>query len=175
MLEGNDPSQVSAPPKKSWGLLKIAGLLIIGIVVVVLFIQNKKVNDYNGYVDEIKKISSIEESIIDKYDSVIGTNYKDDSTMYKKIQEMLPETRDFIYKLESIRPKEKELIAIHEVYISGWNNQLGAFLLMASAIETQDTAKVVEANDRITKGRALLRDYVNAMESYRDRISTFGF
>jgi hypothetical protein len=71
--------------------------------------------------------------------------------------------------LENIRPKGKELGDIHELWLSGWKTQIGAFNLMLSAIEASDRARFVDANDRLEKAQLLFRDFQDKLNKYRER------
>ena len=125
------------------------------------------VNRYNDYVMAISTIADDEEYIVNKYQSMFDDNL-DDYDMYTTLKDdIIPKAKDFIKKLEEIRPKDKELREIHDILIDAWNKQSGAFTMMLFALENGDYAQMTEANDRLDMARKLFRDFQDALEDYR--------
>jgi hypothetical protein len=142
-------------------VLVVVGLAIIGSVAL------EKEKAFTDYVITMKNLDIEESAIIEKYDSVMGDNYTDDENFYNKlVNEIVPETKRFVDKLENISSNDKELRDIHEMRISAWNAQLNGFIMMISALETGDISKVTEANDLISKAKKLGRDWEEAIEEY---------
>jgi hypothetical protein len=114
---------------------------------------------------DLLEIADLEIEAISSYSSVSGENYTDDWIMYDTMDTViLPAYEEFITKLESIRPKTKEVRDIHELYIEGTNAQLQGFKLILVALELQSHDKIFEANQLLDEGRAKLRQFQNELE-----------
>ena len=125
--------------------------------------SNQISDDLLDYVNKyLPEVADKEAKALDSYASVQGDNYTDDETMYYTIQnEVIPVYRKFIDELEPISEKLKtpEVKALHEKYIEAANTQFNAFMLILSALENQDYNQMMEANQKLDKGRKLLREY----------------
>lgn len=115
--------------------------------------------EYQAYMSSMKPLVSAENSILSKYGSVTGDNYSDDETMYEVLTELAPEMNRFIAKIEKIQPRNTTLRSIHKTYISGWNLQFEAVLLMLEALENQSYAGMAKANKSLSQGRSKLTDF----------------
>jgi hypothetical protein len=149
--------------------------IIIGLLL--LFVvscgSDSKQKDLLNYLNvELVPLEAKESEIVDLYDSVTGDNFTDDETTYNiLVNEIIPKTNKFIIDIEQVSPAESELQDIHEMFISGWNSQLSAFVLLLSAIEKQDFSIITSANDKLSAGRRELRDYNNALDAYAKKVN----
>ena len=125
--------------------------------------SNPTQDELLSYVNtEIPKIAKLEADTISSYENVTGENYKDDMTMYTTLRdEVIPNYRSFVKELESISNnlKTPEVQKLHETYIEAANTQYSAFFIMLTAVEKQDYSLVNQANEKLDKGRKLVRQW----------------
>ena len=91
-----------------------------------------------------------------------GNNFTDDETMYFTLQnDVIPVYSDFITQLESISAEleTEEVQKVHEKYIEGANIQNNGFVLVLSALESNDRTLMAQANEKLAKGRKLMRNF----------------
>lgn len=122
--------------------------------------------DLINYINnELLPIANLEKEAAEAYESVTGSNYKDDIQLYNTVNEVvIPKYREFVEKLEAIQPKTEEIRKLHELYIEAANIQFNAFNLILSAVENQDRNLVVQANEKLEQGRKLLREFNYQLE-----------
>ena len=114
---------------------------------------------------ELTKIVDVENEVIEGFDSVSGDNYTDDETMYYALQnEIIPASLELIEAAERITPSTKEVREIHEIYISSINHQHSAFIILLSALETQDYGQVNAANEKMDLARTESRDFLASLK-----------
>jgi uncharacterized lipoprotein NlpE involved in copper resistance len=120
-------------------------------------------DDLLNYINtEIPKIVTYEAEAIAAYESVSGNNYSDDSTMYEVLTEtIIPTYRDLVDGVEAItlRLKTKEVRVLNEKYVEAVNTQMNGFIILMTALETQDGGLMVDFNERQDKGRRLAREW----------------
>lgn len=137
----------------------ILGFLLIGFS----SCSNQVSDDLLNYVNkQLPKVADNESKAVESYESVSGDNFTDDETMYYVIQnEVIPVYRKFIDQLESISEEleTEEVKKVHEKYIEAAKVQKTAFMLILSGLENQDYNEMAEANEKLDKGRKLLREY----------------
>ena len=137
----------------------ILGFLFIGFS----SCSNQVSDDLLNYVNkQLPKVADNESKAVESYESVSGDNFTDDETMYYTIQnDVIPVYRKFIDQLESISEEleTEEVQKVHEKYIEAANVQNAAFMLILSGLENQDYNEMAEANEKLDKGRKLLREY----------------
>ncbi|MDZ5471331.1 hypothetical protein SM124_06180 [Bacillus sp. 31A1R] len=123
-------------------------------------------DDLLNYInEEIQPLADLETKAMDAYDSVTGANYTDDQTTYNTIKdEVVPTYRDFIDKLEAIKPETEEVSKLHEQYIDAANMQHSAFIIILDALEKADTGLITEANDKLAEARKGIRSYQKDLE-----------
>ena len=125
--------------------------------------SNPTQDELLSYVNtEMPKIAKLEADAISSYENVTGGNYKDDMTMYTTLRdEVIPNYRSFVKELESISNnlKTPEVQKLHETYIEAANTQYSAFFIMLTAVEKQDYSLVNQANEKLDKGRKLVRQW----------------
>ena len=112
------------------------------------------------YTEALTALQATEQDLINRYDSVTGANYTDDVTLYEELLTLVPDVQAFITDLEAIPTGTPEIAQLHEILIEAWNEQARGMTLSISALEQQDFDKVAEANDALSKGRSLLRNYL---------------
>lgn len=120
------------------------------------------------YQAQIVALAGEEESIIARYDSISGENYTDDLTMYTELVAMTPDVRDFIAKIEEIMPSDPELARLHGIYVDAWNAQYAGFTMTIDALEKQDYGIIAEANELLSEGRSLMRQYIEGVSALRN-------
>lgn len=111
---------------------------------------------------ELPKIATMEKNATDKYDRVVGENFKDDATFYKTLnEEVIPKYKKFIEALEDISKNlnDPEVIKLNETYIDAANTQYSAFTTMLAAIDAQDLTLMSQANEKLDMGRKLMRQW----------------
>lgn len=112
------------------------------------------------YSRALSQLQATEASLIERYDSVTGANYTDDVTLYEELLTLLPDVQAFITELEAVPTGTPEIAAMHEILIDAWNEQARGMTLSIAALEQQDFDKIAEANEALSQGRSLLRNYL---------------
>jgi hypothetical protein len=82
--------------------------------------------------------------------------------MYEALTEIIiPTYREFVNGIEPItlRLKTKEVRDLNEKYVEAVDLQMNGFLILINAIETQDSSLVVQFNERLDRGRRLVREW----------------
>ena len=117
------------------------------------------------YAAQLNALITEEASIISTYESVTGVNYTNDTELRRVLSsQAIPMARTFIAKIEAITPPSN-LRPIHEKYISAWNLQYDAFVLVVTAIDQSNGALVVQANEKLTEARRLVREVIASLEN----------
>lgn len=147
---------------KKLGIISFVFVILLSIVGCG---NNEIKKDIESYMTQVKEIAPQEEAVIKAYDSISGSNYTDDETLYNGMDEnVITQYRDFVENVVSIEPKTSELRNVHEIYIEAVNSQLKAFNQIMQALEEQDRELVNQANDNLSKASKLMRDYKFAFE-----------
>jgi len=143
--------------------MKKGMFLLVSVLGILIGCSNPIKDDLLNYINnELPKIVESENTVITAWDSVSGDNYSDDYTMYETLTEIIiPTYREFITGLEAItlRLKTKEVRALNEKYIEAVNIDSNAFVLLRNILETQDGSKMIDFNERLDKGRKLVREW----------------
>ncbi|WCN36733.1 hypothetical protein [Aneurinibacillus uraniidurans] len=145
-------------------------IMLIGFLLVLFLVgcgQSEVSKDLQDYINnKLPELAKVETDAIRDYESVTGNNFKNDEITYNKLQDsVIPKYRDFIEKLEAIKPATKELQAAHEIYIQAANKQYSAFLQMSDALEKQDVGLLAQANDKLAEGRKGIRQWQTEIEA----------
>ena len=137
--------------------------LIVCFLWVLAGCSNPIKEDLLNYINtELPKVAEVETIAIEAYDSVSGDNYEDDYTMYETLTEtVIPTYRKLLTGIEGItvRLKTKEVRALNEKYIEAVTTQNNGFALLMNILETQDASKIPDFNERMDKGRKLVREW----------------
>ena len=112
------------------------------------------------YTQALSGLQETEAALLERYDSVTGANFIDDQTLYTELVALVPDVQAFIAELEAIPTGTPEIAALHEVLIDAWNQQVRGMTLSIAALEEQSASKLAEANDALSQGRSLLRNYL---------------
>lgn len=123
-------------------------------------------SDVRAYSEKMIALVDEEKAILTAYENVTGTNYTTDARTHAVISDLIPKTRAFIGKIESIIPPAKAR-SIHEKYISAWNLQYDAFVLIVTALARQDATLIVQANGKLSEARRLVREVIAEINALR--------
>ena len=130
--------------------------------------SNEVSDDLLDYINkQLPKVADNESEAVELYESVSGDNYTDDERMYSVIKnDVVPIYKKFIDGLKSISSeiKTEEVQKVHQQYIEAASLQYDGFLLILSAIETQDPNQITKANEKLNKGTDLLDEYNSDLE-----------
>ncbi len=136
---------------------------ILPMLLLFINAKNPVTDDLLSYINtELPKVAKYEEAAIDAYDSVSGDNYTDDDDMYEAlIDVVLPNYRKLVNGIEAItiKLKTKQVRKLNEKYVEAANTQLNAFTLLEIMLRTQNGDRMVEYNERLDKGRRLIREW----------------
>jgi len=140
------------------------GLFLVACFVLVFAgCSNPVKEDLLNYINnELPKVGELENIAVAAWDSVSGNNYTDDYTMYDTLTEIvIPKYREFLTGMESItvRLKTSEVRALNEKYIDAITSTNSAFVMLKNILETQDGSRMAEANERLDRGRRLVREW----------------
>lgn len=118
-------------------------------------VDNSVAADLVQYFQEVAKLTPLEESALKSFGEVTGTNAKNDTETFMVISEKVtPVYRDFVSKLENIRPKTSEVRDVHDLYIRAANKQFAAF----SQLSTNNaSANIGQINQNLADARADMR------------------
>ena len=143
--------------------MKKVMIITICLFLVLAGCSNPVKDDLLNYINnELPKFADDETTAIEAFDFVSGDNYEDDYTMYEVLDEIvIPHYREFLRGIEGItvRLKTKEVRALNEKYIEAGNTQINAFTLLMNIIETQDSSKITDFNERMDKARRLVTEW----------------
>jgi hypothetical protein len=147
--------------------------LVIFLPLALLGCSNPIKDDLLNYINvELLEVVQYETDTITAWDSVSGDNYTDDYTMYEVLTEtIIPTYREFVNRIEPItlRLKTKEVRDLNEKYVEAVSLQMNGFLILINAIETQDSSLVVQFNERLDKGRRLVREWQIELQDLCDK------
>lgn len=133
-------------------------IYLISFAVLIACGANQTQQDLINYINvEMAKVKDLESTALQAYASVSGENYENDSIMYTVINEtVLPTYQEFYNTLSSIKPATEEVATLHREYVRAASDQLEAFSLILEAIEKQDVQIITQANEDLSKARALI-------------------
>jgi hypothetical protein len=137
--------------------------LVVFLVLALVGCSNPIRDDLLNYINtELPNIFTYETEAIAAYESVSGNNYSDDYTMYEVLTETtIPTYKELVDGVEAItlRLKTKEVRALNEKYVEAADTQMNGFIILMTALETQDDGLMVDFNERLDKGRRLIREW----------------
>jgi hypothetical protein len=143
--------------------MKKEALFIACFIMVLAGCSNPVKEDLINYINnELPKIVESESIVINAWDSVSGANYSSDYDMYETLTEIIiPTYREFLTGMEAItlRLKTKEVRALNEKYIEAVSTTNNGFAILKNILETQDGSKIADFNERLDKGRRLVREW----------------
>lgn len=154
--------------KRIWFL---AICVIVIISVIGIFSGNSKEQEaLLTYInDDLPELAEIEEEMLNSYNSVSGSNYTDDFTMYNEINgRTIPLCHELNDKLLEINPSDPEISAIHNTYRKFVGKYLNAFVMIDAALESQDYSQIVEANNLISEAADIAEDFKQALYKLAD-------
>jgi hypothetical protein len=147
----------------------------IGFVVMLVLIgcSNPVKDDLLLYINtELPNIVVYETDAVAAYESVSGDNYTDDYTMYETLTEtVIPTYRKLVEGIEAItlRLKTNEVRDLNEKYVEAADTQMNGFIVLMTALETQDGSLIVGFNERLDKGRRLTREWQIELQALCDK------
>lgn len=121
---------------------------------------------------DLSKLGNMEDTAIKAFESVTGENYTDDTRLYNALTEtVIPSYAELTTELEALSAKLKtaEVRKLHEKYIEGANLQNSAFVTFKVALEEGDSNKVLAANDKLTQGRKMIREFTAELKDLCDK------
>ena len=80
------------------------------------------------YIKQLKPLASQEATLLNTYSSVTGTHYKSDAITEATLKKLVPRMNIFISKIEAITPTDSRILAVHNLFIAGWNLQDAALI-----------------------------------------------
>jgi membrane-associated protease RseP (regulator of RpoE activity) len=118
------------------------------------------------YNDELaKKIFPLEREAMEAYSSVTGSNFKDDNTLYVTlVNVVIPKYEVVVQLLSNISPQNSELKEIHRLYVEGAKFQLQGFHNTKTAIETNNSELIQQANVNLNMGRTKIEEWGNKIK-----------
>ncbi len=119
--------------------------------------------DLENYLAVIDPLFQLEDKIVQDYASVRGA---DDETFQLMLEEnVIPESRELLEKLNSVRPETEAVSQLHSMFIEGWELQRDAFLILEEAlIETDQTKRDAKAEE----GNLLLDEAIRVFDQFGD-------
>ncbi|WP_342429438.1 hypothetical protein [Neobacillus sp. FSL H8-0543] len=145
----------------------ILALLCIGVLFLAGCFNDPVQDDILDYINEkTTTAAQLESQAIATYGSVSGGNYQDDQTLYDAlVNEIIPDYTKFIDELESVDIETEELREVHEIYLSGAEQQFNGFVKIVEAIDNQDASMIDEANLMLDEGRENINEYLDKLNA----------
>lgn len=111
--------------------------------------------DLMDYINnKIIRAHQLERRAMDHYESVMGENYVNDETLFRKLNtDIIPIYQDFINELANIKPKTGKVEKINRLYIDAANAQYNAFVAMRDALKNNDAKGLLAAQDKLNESR----------------------
>lgn len=81
------------------------------------------------------------------------------------MNEIIPDYTKFIDELESVDIETEELREVHEIYLSGAEQQFNGFVKIVEAIDNQDASMIDEANLMLDEGRENINEYLDKLNA----------
>lgn len=126
--------------------------------------------DFYNYYGKIKKISILEEEATRAYSNVTGDNYKDDTTIYNTLSNIvIPKYQVYSQELMNISPNTQELRNVHGLYVEGVNLQLKAMQMYQTALIKKDKALMNEGDQIMQLGKQKIQDFLIEIKKLTDR------
>ncbi len=118
---------------------------------------------------DITSLLFLETSMLESYESVSGTNYTDDFTMYEEIKDVTLEyARELEKKASNLSYSIPELQKVHDVYLEYIAAYIEAFELVVEAIEDQDSDTISKANNKLSAGTTKATEYQTELSKLMD-------
>jgi len=121
--------------------------------------------DLNTYTRQIKPLTAVEENVINRWNSVSGKSFVNDSYMYQALDEYIIDNYSkFVDGLKSIKPQTNEIKSLNDLYISAAEKQLSGYQMMKTGLEKHDPKIMNDAYKLLTDGRSIENDWSTKLE-----------
>ena len=116
--------------------------------------------DFYNYYEKMKKILTLEQEAITAYSNVTGDNYKDDTTFYNAlVNVVIPKYQAVLEQVMNISPTTQEVINIHRLCIESVNLHLQAFQTYKMAVAKQDKDLRNKGNQKLSLGKQKAQEF----------------
>jgi len=117
-------------------------------------------DDLISYINEgVLSVADEEKRILAEYASLNAENADDETFSNRLNESIIPAYQNYVEKVTDIKPKTKEVRALHEILIEIVNTQMSAFVTMVDALEKQNFSLVEQANGQLDQVSKLTKDY----------------
>ncbi len=121
--------------------------------------------DLTSYTRQIKPLTAIEENVINRWNSVSGKSFVNDSYMYQALDEyIIDNCSKVVDGLKNIKLQTNEVKSLNNIYISAAEKQLSGYQLMKTSLEKHDPKMMNDAYKLLTDGRAIENDWASKLE-----------
>jgi len=121
--------------------------------------------DLTEYTRSIQPLTKIEESVINRWNSVSGKSYVNDNYMYQALDEFIIENyTQFVNGLKKIKPMTNEVKSLNELYVNAAEKQLKGYEMMRAGLEKRDKDTMNNAYKLLTDGRAEENSWAGKLE-----------
>jgi hypothetical protein len=101
----------------------------------------------------------------DAYSSVIGSNFKNDSTLHlTPVTVVISKYGIVVQPLSSISPQNSGLNETHRLYVEGANLRLQGFQNAKTALETNNRELIQKASLTLNMGRMKIEEWGNKIK-----------
>lgn len=151
-----------------------AAILVISIMLPLLMVGcfgDPIKDDLNNYLyTQIPPLNKTEAQIIKDYESVTGSNYKDDATLYAMLNDnVIPNYEKFVTDLGNIKCKTVELQNIHQKWVDGAKIQLEGFKKARQALVDQDANEIQDANKLLKQAGDKIDEHNKELKTLADK------
>jgi hypothetical protein len=132
--------------------------------------QSAILDTYNDYIEQVAELAPAEAEILETFDSVMSGGYLNDTVLASVvINELIPETQEYIENIRLIDITDDELKSLNETYVKGWEKQLEAFYAIYEALIAQNKDLIEDANVLLAEGNKIITDFLDAIGTYVEK------
>ncbi|HUX61696.1 MAG TPA: hypothetical protein VMV32_10335 [Ignavibacteriaceae bacterium] len=122
--------------------------------------------DLAEYTRAIQPLTTTEASVINRWNSVSGKSYVNDSYMYQALDDYIIDTySQFVDGLKKIKPQTNEVKSLNDLYIQATEKQLQGYRMMKDGLEKRNKDIMNNAYKLLTDGRTEENNWANQLES----------
>jgi hypothetical protein len=120
-----------------------------------------------AYFSSLANLVDDENAIIAEYGSVTGANYTSDQAVYTMVVNIIPETQQYIARINTLPTGTTKLYQLNQTYLNAWSSYLNAFSTLKTALDRQDATLITKSNEYLMEARNFGTDFVSSASTFR--------
>jgi hypothetical protein len=120
-----------------------------------------------AYFSSLANLVDDENAIIAEYGSVTGANYTSDQAVYTMVVNIIPETQQYIARINTLPTGTTKLYQLNQTYLNAWSSYLNAFSTLKTALDRQDATLITKSNEYLMEARNFVTDFVSSASTFR--------